>query len=206
MGDKMYKLDSLLVLYQDLEPYIDTHTMGVHYNKHEKNYLNNLNKILEKNKYDYRYKIEDLIYCINEFPLDEVEDILFNWGGVINHELYWKGIAKEFKIPFEILKEKIDSKYQNFDNFWNKLKEEGLKLKGSGYTFLVADKNKEIEIMNFSNQESPLLYGYIPLYNIDLWEHAYYLNYQNDKARYIDNLKNIADFTNASNIYNNLFN
>ena len=108
------------------------------------------------------------------------------------------------KIIIGKLKNKIDSQYGNFDNFWNQFKEMGLKLKGSGYTFLVLKNDKNLDIINLSNQDMPVLHGYIPLFNIDLWEHVYYLNYLNERGRYIDNFKNIADFTNASLIYDKI--
>lgn len=200
----MYKLPKLAHMYQDFEPFIDTHTMGVHYHKHEQTYLNNLNNLLNKNNFNYNYDIDELIYHINEFPDDDKENILFNLGGVINHELYWKGISQDNYLPNGKLKNKIDSQYGNFDNFWNQFKEMGLKLKGSGYTFLVLKNDKNLDIINLSNQDMPVLHGYIPLFNIDLWEHAYYLNYLNERGRYIDNFKNIADFTNASLIYDKI--
>lgn len=200
----MYKLPKLAHMYQDFEPFIDTHTMGVHYHKHEQTYLNNLNNLLNKNNFNYNYDIDELIYHINEFPDDDKENILFNLGGVINHELYWKGISQNNYLPNGKLKNKIDSQYGNFDNFWNQFKEMGLKLKGSGYTFLVLKSDKNLDIINLSNQDMPVLHGYIPLFNIDLWEHAYYLNYLNERGRYIDNFKNIADFTNASLIYDKI--
>ena len=200
----MYKLPKLAHMYQDFEPFIDTHTMGVHYHKHEQTYLNNLNNLLNKNNFNYNYDIDELIYHINEFPDDDKENILFNLGGVINHELYWKGISQNNYLPNGKLKNKIDSQYGNFDNFWNQFKEMVLKLKGSGYTFLVLKNDKNLDIINLSNQDMPVLHGYIPLFNIDLWEHAYYLNYLNERGRYIDNFKNIADFNNASLIYDKI--
>lgn len=133
----MYKLENLPYLFQDLEPFLDTHTLGLHYNKHAQNYLNNLNKLLMKNNFDYRYDINELAFHINEFAKEAQESILFNLGGVINHNLY-------------------------------------------------------------------LSHGYIPLFNVDLWEHAYYLNYENDKSKYLDNFVQIADFTFANKIYNNI--
>ena len=102
---------------QHFEPFIDTHTMGVHYHKHEQTYLNNLNNLLNKNNFNYNYDIDELIYHINEFPDDDKENILFNLGGVINHELYWKGISQNNYLPNGKLKNKIDSQYGNFDNF-----------------------------------------------------------------------------------------
>ena len=197
----MYQLPSLSYLYQDLEPFIDTHTMGLHYHKHEQTYLNNLNNLLNKNNYDYKYDLNELIYHIEEFPLEDRENILFNLGGVLNHNIYWKSMNNNGTLPSGKLKEQIDKQYGNYDEFWKEIKENALKLKGSGYTFLVMSNN-ELEIINFFNQDSPLLYGYIPLFNIDLWEHAYYINYESDRSKHIDNFKEIADFSYASEIYN----
>ncbi len=199
----MYKLQKLQYLYQDLEPYIDTHTMGVHYNKHAKNYLNKLNNLLTKNNYNFNYSLEELTFHINEFPNEDKEDILFNLGGVLNHNLYFSSISPNHNMPFGKLKTAINNKYKSYDNFLQKLKEKALSLKGSGYTFLVINNN-DLDIVNTKNQETPLQYGLIPLLNIDMWEHAYYLNYKNEKEEYLNNLFNILDFTNASNIYNNL--
>ncbi len=199
----MYKLQKLQYLYQDLEPYIDTHTMGVHYNKHAKNYLNKLNNLLTKNNYNFNYSLEELTFHINEFPNEDKEDILFNLGGVLNHNLYFSSINPNHNMPFGNLKTAINNKYKSYDNFSQKLKEKALSLKGSGYTFLVINNNY-LDIVNTKNQETPLQYGLIPLLNIDMWEHAYYLNYKNEKEEYLNNLFNILDFTNASNIYNNL--
>lgn len=197
----MYQLNLLKYQYQDLEPFVDTKTVAVHYHKHHQTYLNNLNKLLNKNNYDYHYSLGELIYHIDEFKSDK-EDILFNLGGVLNHNLYWRSINKELFLPTGKLKEEIDNIYGNFDNFWNSIKLSSLKLKGSGYTFLVLTDDGDLKIINTFNQDYP--YDYIPLFNIDLWEHAYYLNYQNDKSRYIDNLKNIVDFRYASKIYNTM--
>ena len=200
----MYQLSILPYSFQELEPFIDTHTMGLHYHKHEMAYLNNLNNLLKKYNYNYRYSLNDLVYHINEFNDDDKPNILFNLGGVLNHELYWKSMNKNSNLPKGKLKNKIDSQYGDFDNFWNEFKKMALSLKGSGYTFLVLRKDGNLEIVNFYNQDIPLLYGYIPLFNIDLWEHAYYLNYENDRSKYIDNFRNIVDFTNASFLYDNM--
>ena len=198
----MYKLPALPYSYQELEPFIDTHTMGLHYHKHEQTYLDNLNALLENSNIDC--KLNELIYHINELQTVDKENFLFNLGGVVNHELYWKSINKKNFLPNGKLKQKIDEQYGSFENFWSLFKSTALKLKGSGYTFLVTNKSENLDILNFSNQDIPLLHGYIPLFNIDLWEHAYYINYQNDKAKYIDNFKKIADFTYASAIYDTL--
>lgn len=204
-GIVMYELPKLPYLFQDLEPYIDTHTMGLHYHKHQQGYLNKLNDLLMKSNYDYRYTIEELPFHIMEFPKNIQEDILFNLGGVLNHNLYFNSISpKKNGFPNGKLRKAIENQFGSLDNFFAKLKENVMKLKGSGYTFLVLRNDGMLEIKNFSNQELPVLFGYIPLFNIDLWEHAYYINYENNKSNYFDNFMLIADFTNANNIYNKL--
>jgi len=200
----MYKLPELPYFYQDLEPFIDTHTIGLHYHKHEKNYLNQLNALLVKNNYNYQYGLEELIYHINEFPVEDREDILFNLGGVLNHNLYFKSMSPGGFMPVGKLKDYIDRKYGSYDEFFEEIKKKGMNLKGSGYTFFVLKNNGDLDIINMSNQDTPLLFGYIPLFTIDLWEHAYYINYENRKSDYLDNFKNIADFSYASRIFNSI--
>ncbi len=197
----MYKLPVLPYLFQDLEPYIDTHTMGLHYHKHQQNYLNKLNALLEANNYDYRYPIEELFYHLSDFKKEDRADILYNLGGVLNHNLYFKSINPKAKLPFGKLKDDLEKTYGTLDNFFIKFKEKALDLKGSGYTFLVINDKGELAIINLSNQDLPQSLGYVPLFNMDMWEHAYYLNYKNEKANYIDNFKIIADFTYASDVY-----
>lgn len=199
----MYQLPKLPYLFQDFEPYIDTRTMALHYHKHEQNYLDQLNTLLIKNNYDYRYSLDELLYHINEFPISSRDAILFNLGAVLNHNLYWKGMSPEKgKEPTGRLKIQLERTFGNYDQFWILLKKKALQLRGSGYTFLVMKNDGQLDIINVSNQENPLSLGYIPLFTVDMWEHAYYLNYENEKARYLDNFEKIADFTNASQIYN----
>lgn len=197
----MYTLFDLPYSYQALEPFIDTHTMGLHYLKHTLGYLNKLNELLIKENYDFRYNLEELIYHISEFS--SKDDILFNLGGILNHNLYFYSMSNYHTMPSIEVMKKINDKFGSYDYFWNKFKEVALKLKGSGYTFVVL-KNNDLDIINLSNQENPLLYGMIPLFCIDLWEHAYYLNYNNDKSKYIDNFKEIADFGMFNTIYNGI--
>ena len=200
----MYKPKPLPYLYQDLEPYIDTHTLGLHHNKHEKNYLSNLNNLLIKNNYNFKYSLNELVYHIDEFNIDDKENILFNLGGVLNHNLYWKSMSPNKNNPAGDFNEALKDRFDSTDNFFKLFKESALKLKGSGYTFLVLNKDDNLEILNFKNQDLPQYFGYIPLFTIDMWEHAYYLNYKNNKAEYIDNFIEIADFSYANEIYNNI--
>ena len=195
----MYKLKELPFSYQDLEPYIDTHTIGLHYNKHQRNYLKNLNNILIKNNFSFNYPIEELYKHLDSFKQDE-NDLLFNLGGVVNHDLYWQSINPNNKEePNELLLNLINNKYTSLDNFKKEFINYALNLKGSGYIFLIINNN-EIELMTTTNQDSPLKYGYTPLLCVDMWEHAYYLNYQNNKQEYLDNFWQILNFKYANEL------
>lgn len=198
----MYESIKLNYEYDELEPYIDTKTVGLHYNTHYLRYLEKLNKILKDNGYDFKYSKVELINHIDEFPLNIRDDILFNLGGVLNHELYFKNMnPKKSNKPTGKIKNAIDKKYGNYENFKKEFKNITRELVGSGYTNLVMNKNKKLNIINTSNQEIPYLYGFIPLISLDLWEHAYYINYQNNKDDYIDAFFEIIDFDYINKIY-----
>lgn len=155
----MYQLPILPYNFQDFEPYIDTHTMGLHYHKHQQTYLNNLNKLLQKNNYSYNYTEEELINHINVFHKTDQEDIHFNLGGVINHNLYWKSIHPTIhQKPTSNLKRQIEKQYTTYENLLSLLKENALKVKGSDYTFLIIGNNNTLKIFNTKNQESPYLW------------------------------------------------
>lgn len=196
----MYKLKDLPYEYDALEPFIDIHTLALHHKKHQKNYLDKLNALLINNNYDFRYSLEELSQHINEFPLNSREDILFNLGGVVNHDIYFRSMAPKRVEPNTFLRELIDESFSNYDNFKKQFKDKALSLKGSGYTFLVLN-NGHLEIINLSNQDNPYYYNFIPLIGLDMWEHAYYLNYQNNKDLYIDNFFNIVNFSEANKLF-----
>jgi len=197
----MYKLEPLPYSYDALEPFISTTTVNIHYNKHHKGYVDRLNMILNNIGYQYKDSIEDIIINIDDFPINSRGNILFNAGGVINHDLYWKSMSHNPKLPTGKLLEKINNTYGSFQNFKQEFIELTKKLVGSGYTFLVMDKSKNLKIINTSNQESPYSYGFIPLLTIDLWEHAYYLDYQNRKDDYVNNFFSIISFEFAEQTY-----
>lgn len=196
----MYKLIDLPYDYEELEPFIDTHTLGLHHRKHHQNYLNKLNELLIKNNYDFKYNLIELNFHIDEFMAEDKENILFNLGGVINHYIYFNSMSDEPQKPNIFLKAKIDEEFGSFDKFKEEFKKKALALKGSGYTFLVIDNNK-LKIVNLSNQDNPYYHNLIPLLAIDLWEHAYYINYENKKDLYIDNFFEIMDFKTANKIF-----
>lgn len=196
----MYKLEDLNYLYQDLEPYIDTHTMGLHYNKHAKKYLNTLNQLLLENNFDFSILLTELAQKIDLYPWKNKEEILFNLGGVINHNLYFRSMNKKKVEVKGTLKKELVKKYGSIDAFIKEFINVAMKLKGSGYTFLELGPNG-LEIKNYTNQDNPLFTFRIPLFTVDLWEHAYYLNYNYDKKKYLKNFFEIADFSMANNLY-----
>lgn len=188
--------------YNSMEPIIDGETMYIHYNKHYLGYLDKLNSLLESSNYNYKYSKEELADKIDIFPIDKRGDILYNLGGVINHEIYFTSISNRGNIyPSGKLAEDIDTYFGSYDNFKKEFKESANNLKGSGYTFLVKDKNNKLLIINTSNQDTPYYYGFTPIMGIDLWEHAYYLQYKNNRSLYIDNYFKIVDFKKISARY-----
>ena len=196
----MYQKENLT--YSSLDPYISDRTLSIHYNNHYLKYLKNLNDLLIKENYNFKYTKEELFNHIDEFNISSRDKILFNLGGVVNHELYFYNISNlKNNIPVGSIKKEIDEYYGNYETFKKEFKKMSLELVGSGYTYLVINKNKELQIINMSNQESPYMYGMIPIIALDLWEHAYYLDHQNNKEKYIDTFFEIIDFNKINNLY-----
>lgn len=200
----MYKKVSLPYSYDALDPVLNSDTVDTHYNKHYLGYLEKLNKFLDSVNYDYRYSKEDLVRHIDEIPLNVRDDVLYNLGGVINHELYFYSMGdKNINVPIGSIRNKIINQYGSFDAFKKEFIKMANYVVGSGYTFLVVNKNGDLEIINTSNQETPYLYGLIPIMALDLWEHAYYLVYKNRRGEYIENFFKIIDFNTINKNYEN---
>lgn len=197
----MYKPKKLEYSYDALEPFIDYETVNTHYNKHYLNYLNKLNEILISLDYDFRYTVRELIDHIDIFPIEKRGDILFNAGGVLNHELYFDSMGPKNNKPYGKILAKIEEDFGSYDAFKKEFIRNTKVLVGSGYTNLVLNRNNKLVIINTSNQDTPLLYDLKPILNIDLWEHAYYLKYRNRKDLYVDAFFNLIDFDSLNNNY-----
>ena len=198
----MYKSVILPYNYGDLEPVLNSETINVHYNKHYLGYLEKLNKILNDINYDYRYTKEELVSHIEEIPIDVRDDVLYNLGGVLNHELYFYSMSNnKVNVPIGALRKKIIDEYGTIENFKDQFIKTANKLVGSGYTFLVLNNNLKLEIINTPNQETPYLYGLIPIMALDVWEHAYYLVYRNRRGEYIEKFFEIVDYNNINKNY-----
>lgn len=187
--------------YTTLEPYIDNKTLDLHYNAHYKGYTDNLNKYLKKHNYNYEYDPIYLAKNIDILPMEDRDDILFNLGGYLNHSLYFYILTdKKKSIPTPFI-EIINKHFVSFDNFKNEFINMATELKGSGYTFLVLDKNNKLRIINTSNQDTPYYYGFIPIMTIDVWEHAYYLKHYNKRKDYLEAIFNIIDWDKVYKLY-----
>lgn len=163
-------------------------------------YLNKLNSLLNLNNYDYRYTKEELINHIDIFPLDIRADILYNLGGVLNHESFINSINSNFVLNNEITRELI-KEYGSISNFKNTFKNTAFNLVGSGHTYLVIDRYNKFNIINLSNEEVPYSFEFIPIITLDLWEHAYLYKYNLNKNEYINNFLNSLDFKKINDIY-----
>lgn len=187
--------------YTTLESYIDNKTLDLHYNAHYKGYTDNLNKYLKKHNYNYEYDPIYLAKNIDILPMEDRDEILFNLGGYLNHSLYFYILTdKKKSIPIPFI-EIINKHFVSFDNFKNEFINMATELKGSGYTFLVLDKNNKLRLINTSNQDTPYYYGFIPIMTIDVWEHAYYLKHYNKRKDYLEAIFNIIDWDKVYKLY-----
>lgn len=187
--------------YKSLEPYIDDRTLDLHYNAHYRNYTDKLNKYLNDINYDYKDSPEYLAKHIDILPMENRDEILFNLGGYLNHSLYFYNLTNKKKdIPIELLN-LINKYFGSFSLFKEEFIDMAMEVKGSGYTFLVMDKNNKLRIINTSNQDTPYYYGFTPIMTIDVWEHAYYLKYTYLRKKYLENVFDIIDFDKVYKLY-----
>lgn len=147
------------------------------------------------------YELIDLYNHLDIINDEDKNDFLFNLGGVVNHELYFESIKQEKKLLDSNLLLAINNSFGNLDNMYNEIKNCTRELKGSGYLFLVTDNNKKLSLLITTNQDSPYLYGLTPLLCIELWEHAYYLEYQNERNRYVEEILKIINFSYANRLF-----
>ncbi len=187
--------------YKSLDPYIDDRTLDLHYNAHYRNYTDKLNKYLNDINYDYKDSPIYLAKHINILPMENRDEILFNLGGYLNHSLYFYNLTNKKKdIPIELLN-LINKYFGSFSLFKEEFIDMAMEVKGSGYTFLVMDKNNKLRIINTSNQDTPYYYGFTPIMTIDVWEHAYYLKYTYLRKKYLENIFDIIDFDKVYKLY-----
>ncbi|MDV4151483.1 superoxide dismutase [Clostridium sp. AL.422] len=202
LADSQFELKPLPYSYDALEPYIDKETMMLHHDKHEKAYLDNLNKAISKYPELYKKGLEGILTDLNSVPEDVRETVKNNAGGVYNHEFFWAIMSpeKEQTAKGELLKA-IKKEFGSIDSFKTKFKDAALGRFGSGWAWLVVDKDGKLSIISTANQDSPISQNLTPILGIDVWEHAYYLKYQNKRGDYIDNWWNVVNWKQAEDNY-----
>ena len=181
-----FELPALPYAYDALEPVIDADTMRFHHDKHHATYVANLNKALEAHPELFERSVEFLIAHLNHLPEDIKGAVRNNGGGTYNHTLFWEMMAPEGQTAFAgPVADKIKETFGSYEEFKKQFAAAAAGRFGSGWAWLVADGDK-LEILSTANQETPLTEGKRPLLCLDVWEHAYYLKYQNRRVDYIN--------------------
>jgi len=201
----MYKLLPLPYNYSDLEPYIDSKTMNIHYNKHYKTYLKNLNEEFVK-KYLAFIPIQDLIINIDRYS----DNVRNNAGGFYNHSLFWKMLSPQKKgknnLPYGISKKLIERDFRGLDNFKKVITETAKKRFGSGWVWWIVMPNGSTRVVETPYQDNPKMYYNCDIIlGIDVWEHAYYLKYNADRLDYVENIFNVLNWDYANKVLNGYY-
>lgn len=190
----MFTLPDLPYDYKALEPYIDEETMHIHHDKHHATYINNLNEALKDHPELLAMDVNKLLEDLSKVPQDLQAKVKNNGGGHANHSMFWKVMGpKQEKEPTGKLADAIKSNFGSFSVFQKKFSDTALKHFGSGWTWLVLNEYS-LEVLDTLNQDSPLSLGKTPLLTLDVWEHAYYLKYQNRRTEYIKAWWNVVNW------------
>ena len=197
-----HKLPELGFSYDALEPFIDAMTMEIHYNKHHGAYVNNLNKALEKYEALQTKSIDELLSDLSHLPDDIRTAVRNNGGGHWNHTFFWALLQKnENGKPVGELAKAIDSTFGSFTEFKEQFHKAGMTRFGSGWAWLVVDEQKKLVIGSTPNQDNPLMdisdFKGRPVLGVDVWEHAYYLKYQNRRNEYLNNFFHVINWQKA---------
>ena len=199
-----FQMIPLNYAYNALEPHIDAKTVEIHYSKHHLGYADKLNKAISENEKLKDLTIEEILAKISK---DDAA-LKNNGGGYYNHNLYWETIGKDKGgAPRDTLAAVIARDFATFDDFKSQITEAAVKQFGSGWAWLVVDKAGKLSIVTTPNQENPMMkklgYTGTPILGIDVWEHAYYLNYQNKRKDYVDAFFNVIDWEKVTEKYLN---
>ena len=186
---EQFKLPKLKYECDSLEPYIDKKTMKVHYEKHHKTYCDKLNLELVK----LQIKEKDILKLLKK-STKLSQNLVNNLGGFFNHNLFFESLKKDVLIPKKILS-LIEKDFKSFEKFKEEFTNKGLGVFGSGWVWLVRSNKNKLKIVTTKNQDNPLMSSNVKiLLGLDVWEHAYYLKYQNRRVEYIQNFFNVIDW------------
>jgi len=188
----LHKLPELNYAYDALEPYIDKQTMETHHTKHHQTYVDKLNAALEGQQELQNKGVEDLLRDLEAVPESIRTAVRNHGGGHFNHSFFWPMLRKETRLGGDVA-QAIDSAFGSFDAFKDKFSNAAALLFGSGWAWLVWSNN-ELQITTTANQDNPISQGKTPILGIDVWEHAYYLKYQNRRPEYIEAFFNVINW------------
>ncbi len=192
----MFKLPQLPYSYEALEPYIDTETMKLHHDKHHQAYVDNLNKALDVHPDLAKKSIEDLL--LGDLPSDIHESVINNGGGHFNHSFFWKIMGPKSSKPKGEFLDALNSTFGSFEKFQEEFTKKAMGVFGSGWAWLLVSPGKKLILKRHSFQNPPIVNGNKPILGIDVWEHAYYLKYQNKKADYVSAWWNVVNWDQVS--------
>ena len=201
-----YTLPKLPYSYEVLEPYIDRETMMIHHDKHHQAYVDKLNLALEANKESENKKLEEILMDLKSVPENIRMAVRNSGGGHWNHSFFWEVMAPEKSEPKGELLEAINKNFGDFLKFKEKFTQVAVNRFGSGWAWLVLTKDKKLAIGSTANQDNPLMTGIAeiegaPILTLDVWEHAYYLKYQNRRPEYIQAWWNVVNWQKAEENY-----
>ncbi|PIC78556.1 superoxide dismutase [Sporosarcina sp. P19] len=196
-----YTLPELPYAYDALEPHIDKETMNIHHTKHHNTYVTNVNNALEGHEELLNMPVDELVANLDKVPEDKRTAVRNNGGGHSNHSLFWTILSPNGGgNPTGEVAEAIDKEFGSFDAFKEEFAKAATTRFGSGWAWLVVN-NGEIEVTSTPNQDSPYMDGKTPLLGLDVWEHAYYLNYQNRRPDYISAFWNVVNWDEVEKRY-----
>lgn len=197
-----YELPQLPYAYDALEPHIDKETMNIHHTKHHNTYVTNVNAALEGNTELLAKSVEELVSNLDAVPEAVRTAVRNNGGGHANHSLFWQILSPNGGgEPSGVLADAINSKFGSLASFKEEFAKAATTRFGSGWAWLVVN-NGELEVTSTPNQDSPLMEGKTPVLGLDVWEHAYYLNYQNRRPDYIGAFWNVVNWDEVTKRYN----
>jgi len=196
-----YSLPQLPYAYDALEPNIDTQTMEIHHTKHHQTYINNINAAIEGTEWE-KLSVEALVSKVNEVPAELKNNVINNAGGHANHSLFWTVMSPQGGgEPIKEIAEAIEKDVGGFEKFKEAFTKAALTRFGSGWAWLSVTPEKKVIVESSANQVSPLMNGNIPVLGLDVWEHAYYLKYQNRRPEYIAAFFNVINWEEVNRRY-----
>ncbi len=197
-----FQLPSLPYPYDALEPHIDARTMEIHHTKHHQAYTNNLNGALEGQSSLASKSAEDILRGIKSVPESVRQAVINNGGGFVNHNLFWTIMGpNKGAEPKGDLAEALKKTWGEFTKFKDEFAKAATTRFGSGWAWLVLDGEKKLQLYSQPNQDSPYMQGHIPILGLDVWEHAYYLKYQNRRPEYIAAWWNVVNWDKVGDVY-----